>query len=59
MQTDFTDLIETAEVVQRQSKAGRPYYMLVFHLDGNVQLEFLCLKGEENVVKALTFATKK
>lgn len=53
MEYDFTDQIDSARVEQRVSKAGKPYFMLVIELEGGLQFQYLCLKGEDNVVRAL------
>jgi len=54
---DFTDLIESAQVVERTSnKTGNKYNIMQITLEGGIVLENICMRGEENVIRALALA---
>ena len=56
---DFAPLIESAVVDQRVSKTGYKYYMLTLKLGGNIEFQYICQHGEENIVKLLAEQTEK
>jgi hypothetical protein len=56
---EFADLIESAQLVERTSgKTGNKYHMLVFKLEGDVEFQFLAMKGEDNAIKLLSAAAE-
>lgn len=60
MQHDFTDLIETATIETRISgKSGKPYQMLVIDLGNQINFQYVCINGEQNVIAALMQTIKK
>lgn len=60
METNIDDVVEQCILMQGVGKtSGKPYYMIVIKLDGDIEFRYLCQKGEENVIKALKQASQK
>jgi hypothetical protein len=50
---EFAELIESAVIDQRVAKSGAKYHMLTLKLEGGIEFSYICMKGEENVIKLL------
>jgi len=50
---DFTDIVNSVELSQKVSKAGKPYFMVIVTLVGGYKYQYLCTRGEENAVRLL------
>ena len=60
METSLENVLEDVTLYQGVGKqSGKPYYMIVVKLEGNIEFRYLCEKGEDNVVKALQLAASK